>query len=106
MLKILGFINDQFTKLLLFIAQLFPWAAPFAVFMSLLTAVDANYNTLINSINGLASRVAAMPASTYIGQANRLIPLGEILGMVAALIGLKAATMAVRFLKSWIPTMN
>jgi len=105
-MKVFGYINDLLLKIFSVVLPIFPWMAPVGVLFSLVTAIDANYNALISAINGLATKLSGMPASAYVGQANRIIPLGEMVGMLAALLGLKVTCMLVRFIKSWIPTVN
>lgn len=93
-------------KIWMFLVPLFPAAAPFAILLALLGAIDANYTTLVSGINGLAAHVAGMPAAGWLGQANRIIPITEILAMLLALLTLRIAATVVRFIKSWIPTVN
>lgn len=106
MVDILKGLHGIALKLMQWFSLLFPWLAPFTILMSLVTAIETNYSTLLDAINGLTARVSAMPSTAFIGQANRVIPIGEMLGMLATLIGLKATCLSIRFVKSWIPTMN
>lgn len=99
-------IHSMGAKLMACLGIIFPWLAPFAALAALLGAVEANYTTVTNSINSLAAHVATMPAATWLGQANRIVPIAPILGMLLALLGLRIATTTVRFIKSWIPTVN
>ncbi len=104
--KTLDFIHSMGLKVMAFMSILFPWLAPFAALMAVLTAIDANYSTLMNSINGLAAHIRTMPAAFWLGQANRIVPITEILGMIVAELTLRGAAMTFRFIKSWIPTVN
>jgi len=106
MTDILKTIHAIALKIMSFFSVIFPWMAPLTILASLVTAFDSNYTTLLNSINGLTAMVHGWPAATWIGQANRIMPIGEILAMMSALLGLKIATMTIRFIKSFIPTIN
>ncbi len=99
-------IQAMVVKLMACLSLIYPWLAPFAALAALITAMDANYTTLINSINGLAAHMAAMPASVWLGQANRIVPITELMGMIIAELTLRGGAMSFRFIKSWIPTVN
>lgn len=98
--------HGMLIKAMAFMSIIFPWLAPFAALAALISAMEANYTTLVNSINGLASYVRTMPAAHWLGQANRLVPITEILGMIVAELTLRGGAMTFRFIKSWIPTVN
>lgn len=106
LLNLVKFVHGMLVKVMAFMSIIFPWLAPFALLAALLSAMDASYTTLINSINGLAAYVRTMPAAHWIGQANRLVPITEILGMIVAELTLRGTAMTFRFIKSWIPTVN
>lgn len=99
-------IHAMCIKLMACVAIVFPWLAPLGALLALMGAVEANYSTVISSINALAAHVAPMPAAVWLGQANRIVPITEILGMLLGLVGLRIAATTVRFLKSCIPTIN
>lgn len=100
------FIHSMLLKMMGFMSIIFPWLAPFALLAALVSAMEANYTTLLNSINGLASYVRTMPAAHWLGQANRIVPITEILGMILVELTMRVAAFGVRFIKSWIPTVN
>lgn len=106
LINTLKFIHSMLVKAMGFMSIIYPWLAPFALLAAIFTAIDANYTTLMNSINGLAAHVRTMPAAAWLGQANRIVPITEILGMIVAELTLRGVAMTFRFIKSWIPTVN
>lgn len=57
-------------------------------------------------VNQAAATIAVSGIGNLLGQANRVFPWSEVMGMTGILIGLKVAAAIIRIVKSWIPTVN
>lgn len=93
-------------KCWVFFTTLIPWSAVFAAFMSLVAAFDANYTALLTGINNLAGYMHGQPAATFLAQANRIFPISEAISMALVLLTLRVTAMLIRFIKSFLPTIN
>lgn len=106
MIPLLKNVVDAITKLFNGFLPVLPFMAPFAVLLGLFDWLNTNYSTITTAIDALASSVQGTPSTTYLAQANRILPLSEALGMLAVLFALRVAAFIFRFVKSWIPTVN
>lgn len=66
----------------------------------------AAMDTLTAKLNQMAGSIQMSGATAYLGQANRVFPWTETLGMLGVLATTKLACAMIRIIKSWLPTVN
>jgi hypothetical protein len=62
--------------------------------------------TLRGFVRSAGMSLVDLSFGSYFATVNRVFPLSETFTLVSVLIGLRIAAMAVRMVKSWIPTVN
>ncbi|MBN8421909.1 MAG: hypothetical protein J0L73_23530 [Verrucomicrobia bacterium] len=73
------------------------------VVVALVLTTGTQIDAMTSSINDLAAHIHGTPATVALSQANRIIPLAEGMAMIVSVLGLRAVSIFVRFIISWIP---
>lgn len=63
-------------------------------------------DSVTQSINNVSAYLVATPAAPILSQVNRVVPLNEFLVLEAVLLGVFVACTLLRWIKSFMPTVN
>lgn len=80
--------------------------APFLMLWNQLNSTTGLFSDIAGFITSATAAANVTAIGSYVGQANRFVPLSEMFVMVSIYLGLSVACAAFRMVKSWIPTIG